>query len=408
MTSLDQQADPKATSFETTFLEATLLGQTYTLKRYPFNAKSQLRAWDAADHYLLDVIEPYLATSKQLCIVNDSFGALALALADKQPVVYSDSWLSWQAMQQNFALNKVDIIPEFISDLNLLPSKSDASPDLIIGRVPKQKSQLAFMLERLNEWADDGAQLFLAGMDKHLSKGQFELLESCFGPSSFLPGVKKARVWQAKVDKTLAQTFGGNKHSAKRRYGLKSYGLKDFDLELSAAPNVFSGESLDIGTRLFLEHFDTLPASRRVGDLACGNGVLGLAYLKRHPESEIVLCDESFQAIHSTEFNLQNNFEGDLTANKAKAYADDGFKSLNSESLDLVLCNPPFHQNNTISTDIATGLFKDAKRCLSTGGELWIVANRHLGYHISLKRLFGNCTTEASNKKFVILKSVKQ
>ncbi|WP_440495178.1 methyltransferase, partial [Serratia sarumanii] len=52
-------------------------------------------------------------------------------------------------------------------------------------------------------------------------------------------------------------------------------------------------------------------------------------------------------------------------------------------------------------------MFCDAKRCLQVGGELRIVGNRHLDYHQKLKRLFGNCTLVASNKKFVILRAVK-
>jgi 16S rRNA (guanine1207-N2)-methyltransferase len=41
------------------------------------------------------------------------------------------------------------------------------------------------------------------------------------------------------------------------------------------------------------------------------------------------------------------------------------------------------------------------------GGILHVVGNRHLGYHIKLKRLFGNCKTIASNGKFVILQASK-
>ena len=87
---------------------------------------------------------------------------------------------------------------------------------------------------------------------------------------------------------------------------------------------------------------------------------------------------------------------------------DDGLVHTESSSLDLIPCNPPFHQQSTVSTDIAFNLFKSAKRALISGGQLWIVANRHLGYHMVLKRLFGNCTTEASNNKFVILKATKK
>ena len=45
---------------------------------------------------------------------------------------------------------------------------------------------------------------------------------------------------------------------------------------------------------------------------------------------------------------------------------------------------------------------------IKKGGELWVVANRHLAYHIKLKKIFNNYEQIASNKKFVILKVVKR
>ena len=45
---------------------------------------------------------------------------------------------------------------------------------------------------------------------------------------------------------------------------------------------------------------------------------------------------------------------------------------------------------------------------LVKGGELWVIGNRHLGYHAKLKHLFGNCEVVASNKKFTLLKALKK
>ncbi|KEA38937.1 hypothetical protein CR64_37790 [Pseudomonas aeruginosa] len=48
-----------------------------------------------------------------------------------------------------------------------------------------------------------------------------------------------------------------------------------------------------------------------------------------------------------------------------------------------------------------------ARDALAAGGELWIVGNRHLGYHAKLKRLFRGVEQVAANPKFVILKAGK-
>ncbi|MGS0728793.1 class I SAM-dependent methyltransferase, partial [Shewanella sp. 0m-11] len=74
---------------------------------------------------------------------------------------------------------------------------------------------------------------------------------------------------------------------------------------------------------------------------------------------------------------------------------------------DLVLCNPPFHQGEAITDHIAWQMFLDAFRRLKNGGILHVVGNRHLAYHVKLQRIFKNCTTVASNGKFVILQAQK-
>ena len=78
------------------------------------------------------------------------------------------------------------------------------------------------------------------------------------------------------------------------------------------------------------------------------------------------------------------------------------------KSVDIVLCNPPFHQQHAVTGHIASQMFTDAKRVLKQGGRLRIVANRHLGYADVLKRLFGNCQQLAADPKFVILEAIKR
>ena len=68
----------------------------FELARYPAQmagAKETLRAWDAADEFLLRHLAA--RTAGQILIVNDSWGALSTALAVKHhPWMLSDSYLS--------------------------------------------------------------------------------------------------------------------------------------------------------------------------------------------------------------------------------------------------------------------------------------------------------------------------
>jgi 16S rRNA G1207 methylase RsmC len=369
-----------------------VFGKTYTLQRYPLKKNDELRAWDAADLYLLNTLSGLDSNLSGLCIINDNFGALTIPLLQHKPICYNDSWLSREAMYKNIELNHLEKSLVFFPHAEDL-KETAATTEVIIGRVPKSKNHLAFLLQVLNTWAKPGCKLLLAGMDKHLSKGQYDLVGQHFGPSRFYPGVKKARIWEATVDKNLIPKSRPS----------NTIKIPEFELTLGNKPNVFSQDKLDIGTRFFLQNLAKLPQKSSVADLACGNGTLGLAYLRLYPESHMLFSDESFQAIQSCEENWKDN----LPETQATIRVDDGLKQAKPSELDLVLCNPPFHQQHILGTDIAFTLFKDAFRALKKGGELWLVANRHLDYPSTLKKLFGNCSIEASNTKFVILKALK-
>jgi 16S rRNA (guanine1207-N2)-methyltransferase len=73
----------------------------------------------------------------------------------------------------------------------------------------------------------------------------------------------------------------------------------------------------------------------------------------------------------------------------------------------VVLCNPPFHQQQVVGDFLAWRMFQQARSALVTGGALYIVGNRHLGYHTKLSRLFRGVEQVAATPKFVILKARK-
>lgn len=53
-------------------------------------------------------------------------------------------------------------------------------------------------------------------------------------------------------------------------------------------------------------------------------------------------------------------------------------------------------------------MFTDSRDVLIKSGHLVVVGNRHLDYHIKLKKLFGGAKVLASDKKFVILGTAKR
>lgn len=362
------------------------------LLRQPAQPNEPLQAFDAADEYLLSHLHGLgLAADCRVLLLNDSFGALACSLAGRCQLTSSgDSHLGWLALQLNLARN--DLATDSVA---FVPASTAATGpfDLVLIRVPKTLALLEEQLIRLHGQLAPAAQVVAAGMIKHLPRAAGDLLERYIGPVQASLAVKKARLLFATPQAMPA---------AVSPYPTR-YRLEQPPLELLNHANLFCREGLDIGTRAFLPHLPRSSAALRVADLGCGNGVLAIAYALANPQAELTLVDESYMAVQSAALNWQTA----LGERPVVIRADDGLAGQAAESLDLVLCNPPFHQQQVVGDFLAWRMFTQARAALVSGGELWIVGNRHLGYHAKLKRLFRGVEQVAATPKFVILRAIR-
>ncbi len=363
------------------------------LIRQPEQPNEPLQAFDAADEYVLATLhEQRLPAATRVLILNDSFGALACALAAHVEVTSSgDSHLAHLALQKNLARN--DLPAERV---RFVPASevSEGPFDRVLIRVPKTLALLEEQLIRLHDQLAPGAQVIAAAMIKHLPRAAGDLLEQYIGPVQASLAVKKAR---------LLSATPSAKPVPRSPYPTR-YQLDQPKLELLNHANLFCREGLDIGTRAFLPHLPKALGALRVADLGCGNGVLGIVYALGNPQAELTLVDESYMAVQSA----RENWQAILGERPADIRAGDGLAEQSPGSLDLVLCNPPFHQQQVVGDFLAWRMFSQAKAALTKGGELWIVGNRHLGYHLKLKRLFGNAEQVAATPKFVIIKATRR
>ncbi len=365
----------------------------FELNRLPKRPLELLRAWDAADEYLLNALadDLNLATEPRILIINDSFGALAVALSVFRPQAVSDSYLSQQATRLNLVANG---LPEHgVKLINSLESL-EGPFDWVLIKAPKTLALLEDQLIRLHPHLQPSTKIIVAGMIKALPSSVWKLLERLVGPTTTSLARKKARLVFATLDPALVIPVSP--------YPV-CYQLEGSDYLISNHANVFSRDSLDIGTRFFLQHLPTRQDPCDIIDLGCGNGLLGLMAAEKNPEATIHFVDESFMAVASAKENFYRAFGHER---KATFQVSDGLTDFESASADLILCNPPFHQLHTVGDQIANSLFMASRKVLRKNGELWIIGNRHLNYHVNLNRLFGKHTAVAANAKFVILKAI--
>jgi 23S rRNA (guanine1835-N2)-methyltransferase len=380
----------------------------YRLHRYPVRKKDNLRAWDAADEYLLAYLDEsdLLHPDVTLLILNDNFGALSVPLSQYHPVVMTDSYLSMQGISGNLKLNDLDyesvtIINSLEAPDSVLEAESNnGCADIVLIKLPKSLAMLEDQLHRIRASINSATTIIAAGMTKNIHLSTMDLFSKIIGPTKTSLARKKARLIFSQFDDNLAVTASPYPYTYQ-----PGYKLDDAELEVINHAGVFSRDKLDIGSRLFLQNLPVDEKYKTIVDLGCGNGILGLIAAIKNPEARMIFSDESYMAVESAISNFTSVFG---ETREAEFLQTDCLHGVPDESVSLVLCNPPFHQNTVLNDDVAWQMFTEAKAALETGGELWVVGNRHLAYHAKLKHLFGDCEVVASNKKFTLLKATKK
>jgi 23S rRNA (guanine1835-N2)-methyltransferase len=353
-----------------------------TIQRYPIRKNETLQGWDSADELILEHMKGLSLSEKRILIVNDHFGALSCGLIEHDCTTYTDSFVSMRAIELN-SHSKVSPI----SDLNALKGYFD----FVLIQIPKNMSYFEDILCRLTHHLRPDSKVICGSMVKHLAPTSFDLLNKYIGTTSTSLAQKKARLVFASFEKSVIESPYPQK--------LELEGFKQPFINHS---NLFSRDKLDIGTRFFLEHipqgnFDSIL------DLGCANGIIGIKAKLLNPTAHIVFSDDSAMAIASASENYKTFF-----AEEAQYHWLNCFEGQPKNFLDLVLCNPPFHQGHTIGDFIAWQMFQDSFAALKPGGKILVIGNSHLGYQVKLKKLFGNSKIIATNAKFIICESEKK
>jgi len=116
--------------------------------------------------------------------------------------------------------------------------------------------------------------------------------------------------------------------------------------------------------------------------------------------------DDSALAVDATGQGWDINQE-EVGAASIVHHADRMVQVIDAGSVDMVVVNPPFHDDRAVGDHIAWSMFVDAHKVLRPGGSLVVVGNRHLAYHAKLKKIFGTVDELATNKRFVIHRTTR-
>ncbi|PKF63621.1 23S rRNA (guanine(1835)-N(2))-methyltransferase [Psychromonas sp. psych-6C06] len=375
----------------------TIAEQNLVLHRHPRHKKETLQAWDSADEYLINhftenELQKQLGEDGQLLIINDGFGALSCFFQDYKRTTVTDSYISLSSIKLNMQRNNCATENILLQDcLQTFPE----NVKIVLIKVPKTNAYLEYLLQQLRTVVAPDTIIVAAGKVNMIHNSTLDLFEKYIGSTKTSLAKKKSRLIFSLVERQnvpedeIATTWEVEKQQWK----------------IHNHANVFSRNHLDIGGRYLM---DNLPDGEfeKIVDLGCGNGVVGMSAMETYSDAQVTFIDESYMAVDSARINVIKNFEEEQS-DTARFVVNNGLVGFKPRSYDLILCNPPFHQQQVITDHIAWSMFNDAHFCLQDNGELVIVGNRHLDYQDKLERIFGNCELVTENKKFVILRAVK-
>jgi len=420
-------------------LPADVLAMLGVLRRRPDVETPELVAVDAADRLVLAEARTLLASAGpgEVAVLDDAYGALALgalALGAPDVRVATDTVTSERAL----GLNAARVLPA-------LDPAAVAGARVVLARLPRSLDALAELADLVADHAAADVVLLATGRLKHMSRGMNDVLAVRFGEVSATLARGKARALVARGPVPAPE--GQVRFPRRDRVEVPGAG-GDGTLEIVAHGAAFAGPTLDIGTRALLDVLDELVAGvgARIGasidgpsrpsadgrlvagsavgsdarprsgsgsglgpapsvvDLGCGTGVLATVVARRLPGARVVATDRSTAAVLSAAATAAANGVGA----RVRTLLDDAGGAVPDGSVDVVVCNPPFHAGAVVSTDIAEAMFRAAARVLRPGGELWVVWNSHLRYRPTLERVVGPTTQVSRTPKFTVTRSVRR
>ncbi len=162
----------------------------------------------------------------------------------------------------------------------------------------------------------------------------------------------------------------------KKRVALADEGER---LEFEVAHTLFASHEVDSGTKLLLRCLEAEPAPRRILDLGCGYGALGIALARRFPEARVVLADSNLLAVRYARRNAALN-----GAANAEVVGSVALEDIPAGDYDLIVANVPAKIGpEAIEAEFVRG----PRGRLAEGGAYWFVAVSGLNH--LLKRIAG-------------------
>ena len=191
-------------------------------------------------------------------------------------------------------------------------------------------------------------------------------------------------------------------------YVTRTITLDGLETTLVSKPGIFAWDRLDDGTAALVDAME-IDTRDHVLDLGCGTGLAGLAAARRAADGQVMLVDADVRAVASARLTLEANGIANaevLLSDCGSAVPSAGSSQRFNRRFDVVITNPPFHQDVGVDYEVACQFVRDAAQVLRRGGRLFLVANRFLRYEGRIHETFGNVATAYADNRYHVLTAV--
>jgi 16S rRNA (guanine1207-N2)-methyltransferase len=274
------------------------------------------------------------------------------------------------------------------ADLNVVASASEIEDESFSQvLVHLQKSRAATFLDLQHAWRilqPEGQLLFAGTNSLGVVSAVKRLAEQLDQKPIVVANRARARVVRFRKQAGTGPTA---EETPTFEAAIESIRGEHFVLSIETRPGVFSAKRLDAGSQALIQalaRYVGHKPPKRVVDLGCGTGILGLAAATIWPESEIQFVDADHRAVDCTRSNI--NRLG-LSSRCRVDWWDAREPALDTR-FDLALVNPPFHQRGmAVDFGPALALFGSLREWLRPSRRALIVANRNLPYEAPLTEI---------------------
>ncbi|QFQ32502.1 16S rRNA (guanine(1207)-N(2))-methyltransferase RsmC [Buchnera aphidicola (Aphis fabae)] len=273
------------------------------------------------------------------------------------------------SINDNVYINKTQNINKPNIYYNLLVSeKVVKNYNTLIYYWPKSKSEAKFQLYNLLSCFSIGTEIFIVGNNSSGVKSSIKILEK----------------WTKlkKLDSAKHSILFSGILKYKTKFILKNFFKTHIwkDLYIKCLPGVFGYKKIDLGSQMLACTFSK-NIHGEILDIGCGSGFLSAYLLKKSPNSFVTMIDNKESAILSSQETLVSN------QLKAQVLSSNLYSNI-SNKFDLIISNPPFHDDLKVNFNIINNIIIDAVKYLKYRGELRFVVNSCFNYDFILKKNF--------------------